>query len=170
MFRIHNVQHVCNRNIGDPVGAIVRLGIDRQQARLVRADAGKWIDRYAGPPFDLVIDDVFGETDGIPMRAIEANSTWFRKLRGLLAPGGILVMNFAERSELECCGWFRNATIRRRFGAAFRLHKPQYENIIATFLDQPATSRQLRRNLARQPGLDPGIRRNRVRYSIRRMM
>ncbi len=145
------------------------FGIDRQQARLVRADAGKWVARYRGRPFDLIIDDVFGETDGIPMRAIDADSSWFRRLRTLLAPGGILVMNFAERAELERSGWYRNASVRRRFAAAFRLHKPQYENIIATFPDQPVTSRQLRGNLACQPDLNPRVKSNRVDYRIRRL-
>ena len=145
------------------------FGIGRRQARLVHADAMKWVRDYRGPAFDMIVDDVFGEESGEPKRAVTADRHWCSRLRSLLSPRGVLVMNFATRAELESCACIHDPDVRKQFGSAFRLNKPQYENSIAAFLTGTSTSRQLRRNLAREPGLDPNVKSNRLGYRIRRI-
>jgi spermidine synthase len=145
------------------------FGIGRHQARLVRGDAVQWIKDYRGPPFDMIVDDLFGEVLGQPERAVSADSDWFIRLRNHLSTRGVLVMNFASRMELKACAYCCNRDVQKRFASAFRLCKPQYENAIAAFLTETSTSRKLRRNLAREPGLNPAVKRNRLDYRIRRI-
>jgi len=143
------------------------FGIGRNQATLVCADAAEWIREYRGPPFDLIVDDIFGEESGEPERAVVADSSWFSQLTSRLSRKGILVLNFASLTELKSCAWFHDPDVQARFKAAFQLTKPQYENTVAAFLTEHATSRQLRQNLARVPGLDPDIKSTRISYRIR---
>ena len=145
------------------------FGIGRRQATLVHADAVKWVRDYRGPVFDLIVDDIFGEQSGEPERAVSADSDWFSRLHRRLSPRGILVMNFAGQAELKSCAYFHDPAVKKRFDSAFRLNKPQYENTIAAFLATSSTSRQLRRNLAREPGLDPRVKSTRLTYQIRRI-
>lgn len=143
------------------------FGVGRRQATLIHADAVKWVRNYRGPAFDLIVDDIFGEESGEPERAVAADTDWFNRLQGHLSPRGILVMNFATRTELKSCAYFHDPGIQKRFSSAFRLNKPQYENTIAVFLAESSTSRQLRRNLALEPGLNPRVKSTRLSYRIR---
>ena len=145
------------------------FGIGRRQARLVHADAVKWVREYRGPAVDLIVDDIFGDASGEPKRAVTADRRWCSRLRSLLSPGGVLVMTFATRAEMDSCACIHDPVVRKQFGSAFRLNKPQYENTIAAFLTGTSTSRELRRNLAREPGLNPGVKSSRLDYRIRRI-
>ena len=145
------------------------FGVGRRQATLIHADAVEWVRHYRGTAFDLIVDDIFGEEAGEPQRAVAADTGWVNRLQRHLSPEGTLVMNFATRTELESCAYFQDAAVQKRFSSAFRLNKPQYENTIAAFLAASSTSRQLRRNLALQPGLDPGVKSTRLAYRIRRI-
>lgn len=145
------------------------FGVGLRQARLVRADAVQWVKDYRGPAFDMIVDDLFGEENGQPKRSVIADNDWLILLRSLLASRGVLAMNFATRTELKQCACFHDFDVQKRFGSAFQLNKPQYENIIAVFLTQSVTSRELRRNLAREPGLDPNMKSTRLDYRIRKM-
>ncbi len=40
------------------------FGVGQQAARLVQADAVRWARDYPGPPFDMIVDDLFGEQNG----------------------------------------------------------------------------------------------------------
>ena len=115
------------------------------------------------------LHDIFGEESGEPERAVVADSDWFSQLTSRLSRKGILVMNFASLSELKSCAWFHDPDVQARFKAAFLLTKPQYENTVAAFLTEHATSRQLRQNLARAPGLDPDVKSTRISYRIRKI-
>jgi spermidine synthase len=143
------------------------FGVGRGQARLVHGDAVKWIKDYRGPAFDMIVDDLFDEEGGQPKRPVFADSDWFIGLRTHLSSQGVLVMNFASQTEWKSCAYISDPKVQKQFSSAFRLHKPQYENTIAAFLTQTSTSRKLRRNLAREPGLDPNVKRNRLNYRIR---
>ena len=145
------------------------FGIGRRQARLVHADAVTWVRSYRGPAFDMIVDDVFGEEYGEPKRAVTADSDWCNRLRSLLSPRGVLVMNFATQAELRSCACIHDLDIRKQFDSAYRLNKPQYENTIAAFLTGTSSSRQLRQNLIREPGLNPNVKSTRLNYRIRKI-
>jgi spermidine synthase len=143
--------------------------VKASNTQLFHADALHWVNEYEGERFDMIIDDLFDDTDGEPQRAVAANSRWFDHLSRLLAPHGILVSNFATTDELKACGWFRNRRLQARYPAAFRLATPLYQNAIGAFLRRPADAAQLRQNLTAFPALDTARRKGTLRYSIRRL-
>lgn len=61
------------------------FGITNKHAQLIEADAIEWLENYSGLPFDLIIEDLFGEEDGEPIRAVKANKVWLEKLNSHLS-------------------------------------------------------------------------------------
>jgi len=123
------------------------FGITNKLAQLVEADAVKWLENYSGPPFDMIIDDLFGEQDGEPVRAIKANKAWFEKLNSHLSPEGLLVMNFVSHNDLKNCAAVSYKKISRLFRASFQFTIPHYDNAIGAFLKKSSTSHILRKHL-----------------------
>jgi len=145
------------------------FGVQRSGARLYQAEAGEWLRGYRGAPFDLIIEDLFGEQDGEPVRPIEADAKWFRLLNRNLRKDGMLVMNFIGRQSLRQSAWIQSPAIRQLFSQAYQFTLPEYENYIAAFLKQPSSSRELRERLDREPSLAHEIRRGGCNYTVRRL-
>ncbi len=123
------------------------FGITNKLAQLVEADAVKWLDNYSGPPFDMIIDDLFGEQDGEPVRAIKANKDWFEKLNSHLSPEGLLVVNFVSSNDLKNCAAVSYKKISRLFRASFQFTISHYDNAIGAFLKKSSTSQILRKHI-----------------------
>lgn len=137
------------------------------EVRLEQAEAGRWLDGYDGPPFDLVVDDLFSHEGGEPRRAVTADAGWLHRLARRLAPHGVLAVNFISRREFRACGWHADARLRRRFPAGWTLTTPLHENVVAVFLPRPLPAEVLRRHLEAVPELDPRRRTTRLRYRLR---
>ena len=135
--------------------------------RLFQADARSWVTKYKGPPFDMIVDDLFGERDGEPVRAVSMNAAWFAQLLRNLGAEGTIVANFRSVRELKSCAYFTNSRVTRRFSAAFQLTSPVDENAVGVFLRRKSSARQLRANLRATPGLDPTLKTCRLSYRIR---
>jgi hypothetical protein len=133
---------------------------------LHQADARQWLASHTGPPFDLIIEDLFGERDGQPVRAIAADEAWMHGLGRVLAPNGILVMNFPSLRELRACAAQAAA---RRHAAILRLSTPQNDNAVGVFLPRRLEPGELQRCLRRHPELDDGRRTCRLRYRMQRL-
>lgn len=123
------------------------FGVTKQLAQLVEADAIKWLENYSGPPFDMIIDDLFGEQEGEPVRAIKANKEWFEKLNVHLSPTGLLVMNFISSNDLKNCAAVSYKKISSLFNSSFQFTLSHYDNAIGAFLKKPSTSQILRKNI-----------------------
>lgn len=145
------------------------FGVRGAGVRLLHADAIEWVERYRGPPFDMIVDDLFGEVDGQPQRAIHAGPDWLAALHACLGDGGLIVSNFATRLELDVSAYRTSVQWRGRFASAFALHTPQNYNVVGAFAGTPVTGRALRERLKRIPQLDPR-RRGGLRYRIRRLV
>lgn len=145
------------------------FGVRRKGVVLHQGDAVEWVRGYRGPPFDMVIDDLFGQEAGEPVRAVPASARWFNTLLGHLSPEGVLVANFASNEALGGCAYFSNRGVARRFKSAFRFTTPQSANAIGAFLRRAATGRMLRTRLAAVPGLDPARKTCGLRYRLRRL-
>ncbi len=144
------------------------FGVDRSEAELIEADAVSWLNDYDGPPFDLIIDDLFSEEDGEPIRAVAADHKWLSLITRKLNSRGMLVMNFISSKTLKSCALFsenRNNTYR----AAFQISMPIYDNAIGIFLKFNASSTDLRMNLKAQPKLGTSLNNNNLNYSIRKL-
>lgn len=143
--------------------------VEQCDARLYEAEAGEWIRSYQGPKFDLIIEDLFGEEGGEPVRAIAADSEWFRLLNRNLARNGMLVMNFIGRNNLRDCAWYHAPSLRKALPQAYQFTLPAYENYIACFLRKPASTRQLRERLDAQPKLAQEISQGNFNFTVRRL-
>jgi len=145
------------------------FGLRAKNTRLVQADAMRWIADYRGAKFDLIIDDLFGEEDGQPVRVAPVDGRWFNRLERHLTPGGAVVSNFVSGRTLNRCAYFTDAAFRRKIAAAFRLTTPVTENAVAVFLKSAANPSELRHRLNSQPELARALNSGRLRYHIRRL-
>ena len=130
------------------------FGVDKKIARLYLADAVNWLQNYTGPPFDMIIDDLFGEENGEGVRAVSLNSTWFNLLNKNLSKIGILVVNLLCTKTLLDSAYFTNPRIAGNYDSVYKLTFPQFHNVIAAFLKQQSSNTLLRRNLLQCPELD----------------
>lgn len=123
------------------------FGITSKLVQLEQADAVKWLENYSGPPFDMIIEDLFGEHDGEPVRAVKANKAWFEKLNSNLSPDGLLVMNFISRSDLKNCAAVSYKKISDLFATSFQFTLTHYDNSIGAFLKRSCSSQILRKQI-----------------------
>jgi spermidine synthase len=144
------------------------FGVTRQRAELVAADAVGWLRSYRGPKFDFIVDDLFGEADGEPVRAVVADRAWLATLSRNLADDGVLVMNFVGTRPLREASRVLQQDLPRRFASAFRLSLPRYENAVGAFVSEPAAARQLRQRL-RATGVLGRTGSSRLPYRIQRI-
>lgn len=145
------------------------FGIGGKGVHLYRADAVRWLQAYQGAPFDMIVDDLFGEEDGEPVRAVNADARWFGCLLKHLTHRGVLVMNFPTPGELGRCAYSSSNAIRQRFKAAFQLSTPRYENAVGAFLRQPCSGEVLRTNLRSVPAFNTALSARRLVYRVRRI-
>jgi len=116
--------HIANNYFGLQQAANVEL---------VLAEADEWLSAYKGPRFDLIIEDLFTELDGEPIRAINFSQQWFNRLEKVLSPEGMLVANFISKND------FKKTTVvkeRKKYKAKYAIHyfsDQRYDNCIAVF-------------------------------------
>jgi spermidine synthase len=146
------------------------FGVTGPDVQLVRADAARWLRDYAGEPFDMIIDDLFADTDGEPVRAVAAHRQWASLLLDHLAADGVVVSNFPGRADLRYSAWLQDRRVRAVLRAAFELGNARNHNAVGVFLRRPATTRQLRRRLVAHPELDPRRKRSPLQYRIRTLL
>lgn len=145
------------------------FGVTHSNVKLVEADAKRWVENYRGQPFDLVVDDLFAEQDGEPVRAIEVNGAWFKSLSKIVSGNGGLVFNFVSSKQLRECAYFHNKLINNQYKSAFRLSAPAYENAIGVFLKISSSTGVLKKNLVAIPKLNPDRKTSRLRYHAQRL-
>ncbi|MGM0594652.1 MAG: spermidine synthase [Pseudomonadota bacterium] len=145
------------------------FGVAAENVELVEADARLWLRQYRGERFDLIIDDLFGDADGDPQRAVAADSRWMKQLLKRLSTDGTLVINFGSPPELKQCAWFGDQAVNAKFPTAFRLTTPLYENVVGAFLRRTSDGRVLRQNLAAWSELDMKKKSCRLNYQMRRL-
>jgi spermidine synthase len=137
--------------------------------RLLEDDAVAWLSRYRGKPFDLIIDDLFGDEKRQPVRAIAVDSGWMSLLIRHLSNSGTLVINFVSREELKLCAWFTDRALARRTPSAFQLTTPALDNAVGVFLRKVTDNRTLRTNIMQNTRLEQGLRNKKLRYRIRQL-
>ncbi len=128
--------------------------ITEQLATVVQSDAKSWLQHYQGPAFDIIIDDLFGEDSGEPVRAIDAGIEWFNLLESNLTAEGALVVNFISPKNLKQCGYFQSNKVANKFDSAFQFTLPAYENAIGAFVKKHVTTSQLRQRVYQYSGIN----------------
>lgn len=151
---------------------VARRYFDVEQcgAELYEAEAQQWLREYSGPKFDLIIEDLFTEQDGEPVRAIPADKAWFKLLTQNLTRDGMLVMNFIGRRTLRECAWFDDPALRKALPGGHQFTLPAFENYIACFQRRAASGKALRKRLESQPKLAREISRGNFNFTVRRLV
>lgn len=73
--------------------------VSKKYCTLVHIDAKNWLEQNQESKYDLIIDDVFKESDSVPYRSIQAQALWVKNLLSILTKNGVLVINFADKKE-----------------------------------------------------------------------
>ncbi len=133
------------------------FNVDYRNTELLHADAIQWVKIQAArkrpAQFDLIIDDLYGEENGEPMRAIEANADWVRQTSRLLADDGLLVTNFVGRREARDAYVSKRARKSSGFKSSYRFENPNYDNVIVASSRQQTTRRDFKKRLLAQKHL-----------------
>ncbi len=136
---------------------------------LIEADAISWMENYQGEKFDMIIDDVFSEKDGEPVPVVEANNQWFLCMLKHLNNEGVIVRNFLTKAELMKSSGIANETVSKIFSSTFQLTSSLNENFVGVYSKRVSSSRVLRKNLIKTPGLNPQLKSCRLRYRINQL-
>ncbi|SHG24946.1 Methyltransferase domain-containing protein [Microbulbifer donghaiensis] len=119
---------------------IARRYFGVRNAELVCDDASNFVAGLVGgvepDTFDLIIDDLFGHSAGEAERTVAADTSWCRKLLGLLSSDGVLVCNFGSRRELLASGWC-DRCVRAQLHGGWTAELPAYENAVLAVSRQP---------------------------------
>lgn len=153
----------------DPVHlSVARRWFDSalSEKQLIQDDAKRWLENYSGRPFDLIIEDVFSDDKGEPVRAIPMDRHWFSKLKEHLSPSGMLVINHLNKADANSvCREFSD-----KFVEAWSLQHPRYQNCVAVHLRHSFTRRVLYKRLEDHPnltGMDKRVAKNLVLSKFR---
>jgi len=117
----------------------------------------------------MIIEDLFKEEKGEPVRAIQAGKQWFGKLMEHLSDDGKLVMNFVSPDEIKESAWFNNKKMQKAFASAFRITTPSLDNVVGVFLKQVGDSALLRNNLNASAEFRKALVSKRLVYRIRKL-
>lgn len=139
------------------------FGVDDARVSLIHADAIRWLANYQGPPFDMIIDDLFGHSEGEPLRACELAPLWTSCLYQHLQLNGTLVVNCVDSRELKQAIPVLGDS---GFSCGYRWMLPTYENAIGVLSPSGFKARDWSRRLE-SSGLSAESQRQ-ARATIRR--
>ena len=145
------------------------FGVNEALAELHEAEAVSWLKNYKGKKFDLIIEDLFGERDGEPYRAVIPDKSWFKLLNKNMSKNGILVMNFISQQSFKSSAVFNDVESGKIFESIFQIKMPIYDNVLGIFLKKQSSSSVLRDNLKAHPRLGKNIRNKNLSYSIKQL-
>ena len=117
---------------------------------LVAADAVAWVREESWRArYDLVIDDLYGEEEGVPQRFAPMDREWFAQVVSLLRPGGILVVNTIEPERVGRLPVLCDPQLSERLPHAVMYQIYGYENRVLAFSDKPFAAKELDSALGR---------------------
>lgn len=145
------------------------FGLNDTHATLVEAEAGAFVKHYQGPPFDLIVDDIFAERDGQPARAIEADHDWCSLLLSRLSPHGALVTNFVSAQEFRASALSSARIAQWPYASAYSFSTPYCENIISAHFLAPVADGLLEKRLAEHPLCQKKSVTGELRYRARKV-
>jgi spermidine synthase len=115
---------------------------------LIQDDAIKWVKNFkakkGADKFDLIIDDLFYEEDGEPVKVAPPNSAWFYQLFSLLKPKGSIIMNFVGRHTAMKAAPLYDDYAAKLFPHGLHFTTPYYDNHVLAFSSQALTSKLIR--------------------------
>ena len=132
---------------------------------LIAGDAVDWVNESAeNASYDVIIDDLYSEEDGIPVRCVPMNAEWCKALARLLKPNGILVFNMIEPRKIKHLPIFKSSKLKKRFTETVMYRIDGYENRVIAFSEMPFDFNCLDRQLKFIKKKYPSCRRVEKRY------
>lgn len=138
------------------------FGITGKEFELVETDAVGYVKNYRGEKFDLIIDDLFYEEDGEPMKVASPDNTWLMQLYSLLKPQGVIAMNFVGRQSALSAAPLHDQYLSRLLPNTLHFTTPYYDNHVLAFSAADMSARHIRQAIAGHPKL--AKKRNLFRY------
>lgn len=133
------------------------------------ADALEWLASYRGDRFDVVVEDLFTESNGEAVRVATASASWFAFLLSVLRPGGILIVNFEDTGQMRrSIANYQQAAGRSPI--AYQFTQPTYGNCVCAFLSEPCRPAVLRARLDEILAGYPDARQSGQRFRVRRVV
>ena len=145
------------------------FGVRQRNVELISADAINWVASYRGPGFDIVIEDLFTEREGEPVRVIQASEDWFGSLRSLLRPGGALIINFEDSAQLRASGAAYQKAVGGGVNCVYGFTLPSYGNCVGAFLPTVIPRTILRSRLDKLLVSYPATRQSAQKFRIRQL-
>ena len=121
--------------------------VDNNVATLHQADAIQWLEKYQGPAFDMIIDDLFGEIDGEPQRVVPLTVRWCSLLHNHTSKDGVVVVNSMSPLELRESAFVSTQRLAKQYPSKLQLSLPVYENAVGAFFKMAVTKNDLKRHL-----------------------
>ncbi|NCG08759.1 MAG: hypothetical protein GWO81_04210 [Verrucomicrobia bacterium] len=132
---VASVEHLVGVEL-DPIHLSVADGFFEctEGTALVAGDAVEWVRAHSeGGLYDLIIDDLYAESEGEPVRCAPLDDEWFHDMAQLLRPGGMLVLNLIEPEKVPHLAPMRDAALSARFPYRKVFWLEGYENRVAVF-------------------------------------
>ena len=105
---------------------------------LIAGDAVEWVhERAEKASYDVIVDDLYAEEDGIPVRCVPMNTEWCEALAGLLKPGGMMIYNMIEPRKIKHLPIFKSSKLKKRFTETVMYRIDGYENRVIAFSEMP---------------------------------
>jgi len=154
---------------------------DKHGVNLINADAYEWLHKKWShkksfdnknvvkpsllESYDLIIEDLFGEENGQPLKAFPLTAAWLNLLSHCLAPKGRLVVNFDSSDNLLASPVLQTPSGLKSqgFQSCLKFSSPRYQNAIALFSRQLINSNQIRKII----NADPLLKRQGHNYFMR---
>ena len=125
-----------------------------ERCELIAADAVEWVHQAdSTASYDLIIDDLYGEEEGVPVRCAPMDVEWFACLLRLLRPGGVLVVNLIEPEMVGRLPVLREQGLKRHLPHRMLHQIDGYENRVLACSDQPFVANEFKaalRSICRQ--------------------
>lgn len=105
---------------------------------LVAGDAVEWV--HAGSEtgqFDYLLDDLYAEENGLPVRCAPMDLDWCRALARLIRPGGLIVLNLIDPIKVPHLPFLADTELRQQFPHAWAFSMEGYENRIIAVSQSP---------------------------------
>lgn len=135
------------------------------------ADAVGWLHNYRGEPFDLIVEDLFTEIAGEPVRVADADEQWFSLLLSHLHSAGTLVINFEDSAQMRGAGAaYLAAKPDNRPDVRYQFSQPSYGNSVCAFLPDTVRPSALRTRLSEVLAPFPACRERGQKFRLRKVM
>lgn len=132
---------------------------------LIAGDAVEWVhDGGDQERYDVIIEDLYAEEDGIPVRCVPMDVEWCQALCRLLKPGGMLIFNMIEPDKVAHLPLFKDMALSDQYSEVLRYRIDGYENRIVAFSDRLFDEASLLSNLKSVRSQYPACRGVEQRY------